>query len=193
MTKTNELQYKLGISSDMSACMFNVFLWSQLELSLGMTCSALPSLRVLYREYLDEPLSKLKISPKTSRNRRKSDMEEGIITQVDIPELHRDMDFVGKHTPNSSTSSNMSLPDLAWGLTPISTLPPGQEKENEIQLVQSPADYESFNLQNLEKYRQSSKARRQTVGARNPAGETIHEEELDDDYFKTWLQNPRPA
>lgn len=159
--------YKVGHSSDVSTCIFYVFVWAQLELSLGMMCTALPSLRVVFREYLSEPLSKLKRSVNTtSRSHRLSDAEEMIIAHTgaipDLEQCHRVHD-TPKHTPKSSvttTTSSFTYDDIS-SIEPVvddSTRPASWTKDIPY-LVRTPADYESYNLHNMEKYRQSVHAR----------------------------------
>lgn len=41
-----------GHSSDVSWNIFDLFVWAQLELQLGIMCAAAPSLRVFFRRYL---------------------------------------------------------------------------------------------------------------------------------------------
>ncbi|KAI5360946.1 hypothetical protein Slin15195_G088560 [Septoria linicola] len=52
--------YKVGHSSDVSSIVFDVFVWSQLELCMGFMCASAPSLRVFFRTHLQSPLSRLK-------------------------------------------------------------------------------------------------------------------------------------
>ncbi|EME85077.1 uncharacterized protein MYCFIDRAFT_121253, partial [Pseudocercospora fijiensis CIRAD86] len=44
--------YQVGHKGDVSTIIYYVFVWSEVELCLGLMCASLPSLRVLFREYL---------------------------------------------------------------------------------------------------------------------------------------------
>ncbi|KAK5114263.1 hypothetical protein LTR62_002514 [Meristemomyces frigidus] len=44
--------YRVGTDGDVAWQIFNVVVWSQLELQLGITCACLPAMRVLIRRYL---------------------------------------------------------------------------------------------------------------------------------------------
>lgn len=148
--------YKVGHSSDVSTCIFYVFVFAQLELSLGIMCTALPSMRVLFREYLSEPLSKLKRTVNTNRSHRLSDVEDSIVQRVATPDLeYRQVHYSAKHTPTSSTSTcDLSPIEPEVDVTELASW-----TRDIPYLVRTPAEYESYNLHNMEKYRRSAHAR----------------------------------
>ncbi|CAK4034781.1 integral membrane [Lecanosticta acicola] len=181
--------WECGRTADFSSEIFNVTVWSLLELNLGLMCASAPALRVVFREYISEPLSKLKRSILPNRNGGDSDVEQVIIHRIDSPTEALRRDFPGKLTPTCSFSSggvtavntNISefqeetvTPHKAW-----------DERQDSVQAnsphVKTPADYEHYNLQNMEKYRQSA----QRHASR---GLSIGEEhEMSDMTGRSWL------
>ncbi|CAK1359977.1 uncharacterized protein RHO25_003321 [Cercospora beticola] len=52
--------YQVGHSSDVSSIIFDVFVWSQLELCMGFMCASAPSLRMFGRRYFRGPYNRLR-------------------------------------------------------------------------------------------------------------------------------------
>ena len=178
--------YKVGHSSDVSTCIFYVFVFAQLELSLGIMCTALPSMRVLFREYLSEPLSKLKRTVNTSRNgsRRLSDVEESIIQSVSTPELeYTQVHYSVKHTPTSSTSTCDISPE-----EPEAKHAHDSWTRDIPYLVRTPAEYESYNLHNMEKYRRSAHARDWSRSTKSKSKIEVHEKSFEN-VDRSWLSS----
>ncbi|KAI5362166.1 hypothetical protein Slin15195_G058170 [Septoria linicola] len=174
--------YKVGHSSDVSTSIYYVFVWAQLELSLGIMCTALPSLRVLFREYLSEPFIRLRRSVTSSR--RMSDVEQGIVQRVATPDLeHRQVHYSVKHTPTSSTSTcEVSPTEAEEDITKDASW------TREIPyLVRTPAEYESFNLYNMEKYRQSAHARDWSRSTKGRSAVEVKEKSFEND--RSWLSS----
>ncbi|KAM3417077.1 hypothetical protein BST61_g8653 [Cercospora zeina] len=150
--------YKVGHSSDVSTSIFYVFVWAQLELSLGIMCTSLPSMRVLFREYLSNPFFKRFSSNR--RNRRMSDevriIQDQGITGVSSADLEsHSTHFSAKHTPTSSTSTcddhDVIVKEYEHDTTTRASWTNGIPY-----LVTTPEQYESYNLHNMEKYRKST-------------------------------------
>ncbi|KAF7186131.1 hypothetical protein HII31_12546 [Pseudocercospora fuligena] len=171
--------YKVGHTSDVSTIIYYVFVWSQVELCLGLMCASLPSLRVLFREYLSEPLSKLKRSVTSSRSksRRDSETEHGIVRRIDV-HLHRSSLVDKRPSWSSMTSDPPASPAIDLENTTSPAPSPWLMKESH--LVKSAADYEAYNLHNMEKYRQSahtsnfSDLNRATEGDHGPRSSNQH-------------------
>lgn len=152
--------YEVGHSSDVTTKISDVFASSQLELSLGMMCAALPLLRVLFREFLSAPLSRFKRTLTSDPSYRLSDVaEQAVIPLADSGEPHHTSENCGKHSHNVSIASSV--------VTVLDDTKSEMDRE-EIQthvtkkksLVTTPAEYESFNLQNMEQYRLTVNAAR---------------------------------
>lgn len=137
-------------------------------------CASAPALRVVFREYLSEPLSKIKRSVTSHRSRRDSDVEHVIIRRIDSPSEVERHDFHAKHTPTCSFSSGgvTAIGVEDHGDSILSSGKAWDGRQDSVQhtnppLVKTPADYESYNLQNMEKYRQSAQrhgSRGQSMG-----------------------------
>lgn len=176
-------------------------------------CASAPSLRVLFREYLSDTLSRLKRSVTSGRSRRDSDVEQVIVQRVDTPNEerhHQRIDFSAKHsqTPTcSDVSAKFSdpTPNVDAGLRVIRE-PQRQEVGKGVEeynydwscqksptmlarasmmereghqqevvgeareasppqqcIVKTPEDYESYNLQNMERYRASARESEEMV------------------------------
>ncbi|KXT00434.1 hypothetical protein AC578_1920 [Pseudocercospora eumusae] len=171
--------YKVGHTSDVSTIIYYVFVWSQVELCLGLMCASLPSLRVLFREYLSEPLLKLKRSVPSirSKTRRDSETEHGIVRRIDL-HLHRSSLIDERPSWSSVASDPMTTPGIDLDNDASPPLSPWPTKETH--LVKSAADYEAYNLQNMEEYRQSShisnssELRRAKDGGHEPRSSNQH-------------------
>lgn len=48
---------------------FNVYVWSELELALGIMCASAPSMRLFFRTHLHEPITRLR-QPSASHRRK---------------------------------------------------------------------------------------------------------------------------
>ncbi|PPJ54996.1 hypothetical protein CBER1_05626 [Cercospora berteroae] len=155
--------YKVGHSSDVSTSIFYVFVWAQLELTLGIMCTALPSLRVLFREYLSSPLKRSRFGGtfSSSRSRRMSDEVRIIqgqgITGISSADLeNQQVHYSAKHTPKSSTST---CADDTFTKVDENDTTRASWTNGIPYLVTTPEQYESYNLRNMEKYRKSTHVR----------------------------------
>ncbi|KAK4502242.1 hypothetical protein PRZ48_005667 [Zasmidium cellare] len=217
-----------GHYTDVSSAIFNVFVWSQLELTLGIMCASAPSLRVLFREYLSDTISRIKRSVTSGRSRRDSDVEQVIIRRVDSPNrVVERVDFAAKkhhHTPTCSDASakfsdpitmanvNAVLPHEQWGdegqysydwsyrksPTLLERALTREERGTtaptppEQFIVKTPEDFESYNLQNMERYRASTQARGSEEVTRTLSAQRRHfEPERGVETSQSWLSLDR--
>lgn len=165
-------------------------------------CASAPSLRVLFREYLSDTLSRIKRSVTSGRSRRDSDVEQVIIRRVDTPnerQRQQRMDFGAKkhmhiqHTPTSSDASakfsepmarvdaaqhhpprrwegeEMYSSNYSYQTSPamlaraLSNEEEGARASPQQFIVKTPEDFESYNLQNMERYRASAQRRSEEI------------------------------
>lgn len=64
----NSLQ-RLGTHWDITWLGFDVFIWSDLEVQLAIICASVPSLRVLFRQYLSDPITRAINSARSTAER----------------------------------------------------------------------------------------------------------------------------
>ncbi|KAF2207066.1 hypothetical protein CERZMDRAFT_102763 [Cercospora zeae-maydis SCOH1-5] len=174
--------YKVGHSSDVSTSIFYVFIWAQLELSLGIMCTSLPSLRVLLREYLSNPFSNFGGTLPSTRRPRMSDevriiREQGIMGVSSADLENQRVHYKPKHTPHSSTSTcddndvtGVKAPDAHETTTTRASWTNGI-----LYLVTTPEQYESYNLHNMEKYRKSTHTRENSRSTKTQSGSSRKE------------------
>lgn len=138
---------------------YDIFVWAQLELQLAIICASAPALRVFFRRYLSDPISraihtaKMTGSGLRSGNRNSNNIEHGI---VHYPSNHsRNMSDVKPSQPFSRVDHYMEekqqpqyYTHVREDLCPFSTMP--NEKSNAIR---TPADFEHYALNNLERNR----------------------------------------
>lgn len=111
----------------MSWNIFDLYIWAQLELQLGIMCASAPSLRVFFRRYMDGPVSRaFRSAPGTTPNPDQqmpsSDPSDGSIAVVRLTSVTYDqpvklgtkshpkgtMDAVGEVEDERSTSPTQS-------------------------------------------------------------------------------------
>ncbi|KXT17809.1 hypothetical protein AC579_5345 [Pseudocercospora musae] len=85
--------WNVGHQSDVSSYIFDVFVWSQLELALGHLCASAASLRVFFRRMVAEPLSKLKRSVENSTHGRSSQRNNSVPIDDDVELVHRRLEL----------------------------------------------------------------------------------------------------
>lgn len=132
---------------------FDVFVWSQLELQLGIMCAALPALRVFFRKYLNEPIARVMHDTNRSLTSRQSNRASDlVIRRIHGPEdQYERNDFGARHAKSLSevtVSEEEQDQDSPVSLT-----------TSTYELIKTPADYEAYNLQTLDRHRHSAIAR----------------------------------
>jgi hypothetical protein len=150
---------QLGRSYDITWVGYNVFIWADLELQLAIICASAPALRVLFRKYLSDPISRA-VGSASSRSRsglrsnNRDSKQIGDAVNYSHHNEDRDLDAKGDKTlvRHSVKPSMETMGDMESSFS--STAP------SEPNAVKSAADYESYALQSLERSR--SQARRYT-------------------------------
>ena len=146
---------EVGHESDITWMIFNVFIWAQLELELGIMCASLPALRVFFRKFLSGSLSRLTRSNNSnlgsnvgSRKARSriSDKMDPESTAITEHELQNRDSFRGKAQPSVDQTTLADNDRASWS---PSTAP------SEVGLIKGPREYEAYSNKNMEKYRQS--------------------------------------
>ncbi|KAK5125205.1 hypothetical protein LTR85_000881 [Meristemomyces frigidus] len=144
--------YEVGQKSDVSWLIYDVFVWAQLEVSVAIICASAPALRVLFRTYLSAPFSRARNATRSIASRqsnRNSGLSGIVIRRISGPDdqFQRD-DFSAKHSTKPSGDSTVSERE-------VDADSPSSTAASTHYIIKSLADYEAYNLQNMEKYRQS--------------------------------------
>ena len=137
---------EVGRSDDVSWMIFNVFIWAQLELQLGIMCATAPALRVFFRRYLSPSRIFFTNSYETAgRSQRRSALDPENVQVMSAHDEHNHEDFAdGRH--NATKSLDASEADFnSW--SPSTTAP------SERWLFKGAADGEKSSKRNTEKFR----------------------------------------
>ncbi len=154
--------HQVGVSSDVSTCIFYVFVYSHLEICLGIICAALPSLRVLFREYLrnsrfTRKVTELKNTVLSSRNKLgKADAyaERGPVRRLDSSQDINLSYVKGKQMSSSSDRSEQQ--DVLEAKVETTIEQTWEEAGNPP--VTTPEDYEAYNQFNIGHFRRASES-----------------------------------
>lgn len=140
---------KLGYDYDITWLGYDVFVWATLELQLAIMCACAPALRVLFRRYLRDPLSRaVQTASSKSRSANRSNNRDS--KHLDVANPNEAMDYSGtgdKKLIDRSTKTTMGTIDEREVESFTSTSP------SEQKVIKTPADFEAYALQNLERYR----------------------------------------
>lgn len=151
---------KLGYNYDVSWFGFDVFIWAELEMNLAIMCACAPALRVLFRHYLKDPISRAINTASNSRSRSRSGL--------------RSMNRDSKHLDANSTMDTMDLKGTGdKKLIDHNAKPSMAADEREVEsnssttpsepnVIKTPADFEAYALQNLQRHRTESYDRKPT-------------------------------
>lgn len=143
-----------GQNSDVSWLVFNVFTWAHLELQLGLMCASAPALRVFFRSYLSAPINRAVHAARSAASRQSNgelNPSSIAIRRISGPDdrLSRD-DFSAKAFAKESLDGT-TIVEKDLGTSPHSTISSG-----DYYTVRTLAEYEAYNLRNMEKFRQSA-------------------------------------
>ncbi|KAK3075912.1 hypothetical protein LTR53_000341 [Teratosphaeriaceae sp. CCFEE 6253] len=157
--------YQLGVDYDITWVGFDLYVWSCLEVHLALICASAPALRVFFREYMSDPLSRALNSTRsltgsargTKRDSRQTDTG-GSVTYAsharDSSTGSREYDdrkLIPHHPakPSLCTVGETEVePPSSPYLRARSPAPPPEPYP-----IKTPADFEAFALQNLAKNR----------------------------------------
>lgn len=157
--------YQVGVSTDVTKAIFFVFVYSHAEITLGITCASLPSLRVLFREYvsgsssLGRRMSRFKVSFLSSRSsgRREGSgrgHQESMAERGAIQRLGSFGDEVPLDTLQSKTSRADSAFYRAGKQPQTNTKQLSRDPGLTALPIRSPEDYEKLNERAVEEFRQ---------------------------------------
>ncbi|TKA81182.1 hypothetical protein B0A55_02624 [Friedmanniomyces simplex] len=156
--------YKLGVEYDITWVGYNLFLWSSLEVHLALICASAPALRVFFREYMSDPLSRAIHSTRSltsmrNTNRDSKQTEDG---GVAYPSHARDSSIGSSEYGDRKLIQHNVKPSLETvGETEVESSSPymrARSPTRESQQIRTPADFEAFALQNLERHRPPPRA-----------------------------------
>lgn len=134
-------------SSDITWQIFNVYIWSQLELQLGIMCASAPALRVFFRKYLHATFSR------STRSRSGYDMADNVpsnkVSMIVDPESVQHISEAPKaYVPDQKQHADVDVSPVTE-----SDFDTWSSAASERKLIRSPGDYEAYNMRNMEKYR----------------------------------------
>lgn len=151
--------YEVGQKSDVSWLIFDVFVWAQLEIQLGIMCASAPALRVFFRSYLSAPLGRAmqgtrsgtrSVLSRQDAYRPGSGISTANIRRTSQPhEQHYRTDFGARHYTEKSRDSVVTATEA--GESDHSSTAPSSHY-----LIRTPADYEAYNLRVMDKHRVSA-------------------------------------
>ncbi|KAK0860264.1 hypothetical protein LTS02_008590 [Friedmanniomyces endolithicus] len=157
--------YQLGVDYDITWMGYHLIIWSSLELHMALICASAPSLRVFFREYMSDPLSRMMHSTRSLTSTR------------DASRLSRHTNS-GEIFTHSSRARDNSIDSSNFGDRKLTqhNVKPSLETVSEAEVetsspytrarhpamesrpIKTPADFEAFALQNLEKHRPPPRA-----------------------------------
>ena len=163
---------KLGTHYDITWIGFDVFIWSVLEVQLAIICACAPALRVLFREYLKDPISRamqtassLSRSGIRSTNRDSKQIESsGVVTYSQRRESADVRDTAEKNPVKHDVRPSLDT----VGEQEVESSP--STFGSEANVIKTPADYEAYALQNLERHRKHSYSKSRTSTNHDSAG-----------------------
>ncbi|KAK0252515.1 hypothetical protein B0A54_05774 [Friedmanniomyces endolithicus] len=158
--------YQLGVDYDMTWVGYHLIIWSSLELHMALICASAPSLRVLFRQYMSDPLSRVVHSTRSLASTRDASR---LSRQPNSAEI---VTYSSQARNSSISSSNFGdRKPTQYNVTP--SLDPVGESEAEMSSpymertrsptlesrpIKTPAEFEAFALQNLEQHRPPPRA-----------------------------------
>ena len=143
---------KLGYTYDVTWIGFDVLVWAVLEVQLAIICASAPALRVLFRQYLKDPISRAMhtasgLSRSAVLSTRRSSRQTASTTVVSYSRKNESLDLGGvgdkslvKHSlkPSLGTVGEQEIE------SPSSTTP------SEPNPINTPVGFEAYALQDLE-------------------------------------------
>lgn len=147
---------RLGTGYDITWIGFNVYIWSDLEVQLAIICASAPVLRVLFRRYLKDPLSRARhtASNVSGSGFRSAQRDSKPPEQAAVNSFSQT-----RESQDSSGSSDKKL--VRHSIKPSLVTVGEQETEtstwsrpkSEPFVIRNAADFEAYALDNLEKGR----------------------------------------
>lgn len=156
---------KLSYTLDETWLGFDIFVWSDLEIHLAIICASAPALRVLFRKYLADPLSRAMHTAKHSVSGSRSAARTSQHTQhggvVHYPMTHSHSMSDAKSPENFTTFNEYSETkaevqqhyDEADDRARLSPVVHVTSPSEHPVAIRTPADFENYALQNLQRNR----------------------------------------
>ncbi|KAK5716092.1 hypothetical protein LTR15_009917 [Elasticomyces elasticus] len=152
--------HQLGVSYDLTWQGYSLFVWSALEVHLALICASAPALRVFFREYMSDPLSRALQSTRTmtsARGTTRDSREPNGDSMVSYSSHARDSSVGTSECGDKKLIQHNMKPSLETvGETEVEASSPYMRVRSPARdsyPVKTPADFEAFALQNLEKHR----------------------------------------
>ncbi len=152
--------YQLGVDYDVTWMGYHLIIWSSLELHMALICASAPSLRVFFREYMSDPLSRVMHStrPLTStRDAGRLSRQTNSGENVTYSSHARESSMGSSNFGDRKLIQHNVKPSLdTVGEAEVEISSPYTRARSpalESRPIKTPADFEAFALQNLEKHR----------------------------------------
>ena len=149
---------KLGYDYDITWFGYDVFVWATLELQLAIMCACAPALRALFRHYFKDSISRaMQTASSRSGGRsqnRSAQRDSKHVDTASVAGTHDAMDYNGNGDkkliphPTKQSMGTVDEREIDESFTSVSP--------SEPHAIKTPADFEAYALQNLERYRASS-------------------------------------
>lgn len=143
--------YLLGVTYDPSWVGFNLYIWSDLEMQLSIICASAPVMRVFFRKYLSNSMSRMLHSARTISNNG---------TRGSHPIDPEAMAAYSENQQSPSHDSQLDDKELIKHQFRSGMEPVGEDECSSPSTVgvsdnpiRTAADFEAFALRNLEKHR----------------------------------------
>ncbi|KAK4508404.1 hypothetical protein PRZ48_002142 [Zasmidium cellare] len=148
---------RLGSHWDITWLGFDVFVWSQLEVQLAIICASAPALRVFFRRYLSDPITRAINSGRSTtggrsgnRDSKMGDMVGMVVLgrrrQGDVMEVCEEGEGITKRVDVSVEDAIEESPSPSASFSTMN---------HEARLVKSLEDYENLALETLHRQRKS--------------------------------------
>jgi hypothetical protein len=151
--------YQLGVSYDISWTGYNLFVWSILEIQIALICASAPALRVFFREYLSDPLSRALNSARSVTSTRNTNRDSkvtnnGIVTYSSHARQSSRGSASSEYGDKKLIQHNIKPSLETVGETELESSPSTTPRSpSESYPIKTPADFEAYALQNLERNR----------------------------------------
>ncbi|KAI7150661.1 hypothetical protein KC324_g15497, partial [Hortaea werneckii] len=146
--------YEVGHNSDVSWLIFDVYVWAQVELQLGIMLASAPALRIFFRRYLNKPINRAVHTATGSFNPRSAERSGSRFSSHNV-----DCSSGSKDSWNQRDQYSPSYDQAKSDFAQVSVVEQGgsllSTAPSTDSLIRSPEDYEAYNLQRLEHCRQS--------------------------------------
>ncbi|RMY17210.1 hypothetical protein D0866_13532 [Hortaea werneckii] len=150
--------YQVGHSTNVSRQIFLVFVWSHVELQLGLMCASAPALRVFFRSYLSGPISKAMDSSGLGKSRSgKLEGDSGMSGSHGTAGLKRLASHADDEAGVTHQRESKAVPVTETGYDDTESISPASSQHR---IIRTPAEFEAYNMQNMERFRETALPKR---------------------------------